>query len=278
MSGRCCARLADPGTPVTHETLNGMSPWRSVAYLRDLLMLHGVLPPADRNLMLFERWLGEALSATGQSEHRRLVERFASWHVRRRLRGFAGHGTVTGKQIQQARDEIRLAIAFLAWLHGRGRALRRLPAGRRRRLVRRRLHRPPPDPRLPALGHEQRAPAPAGGPAPGHRQPGADQPAAAPGPPPAHDHRREGRPAHPRRRNPDAAIRPAADPHPRPDHRRHPLRRRRSHDPSRRPSRTGPRALRRPADPLRRPRRLNLTTATNAGARGCSPDAAAASP
>jgi hypothetical protein len=31
--------LADPGTPVTHETLNGMSPWRSVAYLRDLLML-----------------------------------------------------------------------------------------------------------------------------------------------------------------------------------------------------------------------------------------------
>jgi hypothetical protein len=30
-----------------------MSPWRSVAYLRDLLMLHGVLPPADRNLVLF---------------------------------------------------------------------------------------------------------------------------------------------------------------------------------------------------------------------------------
>lgn len=112
--------LADPGTPVTHETLNGMSPWRSVAYLRDLLMLHGVLPPADRNLMLFERWLDETLSATGQGEHRRVVERFASWHVRRRLRGFAGRGPVTGKQIQQARDEIRLAIAFLSWLHGRG--------------------------------------------------------------------------------------------------------------------------------------------------------------
>jgi transposase-like protein len=43
--------LADPGTPVTHETLNGMSPWQSVAYLRDLLMLHGVLPPADRNFL-----------------------------------------------------------------------------------------------------------------------------------------------------------------------------------------------------------------------------------
>ena len=38
--------LAAPNTPVTHETLNGMSPWRSVAYLRDLLMLHGVLIPS----------------------------------------------------------------------------------------------------------------------------------------------------------------------------------------------------------------------------------------
>ena len=115
--------LADPGTPVTHETLNGMSPWRSVAYLRDLLMLHGVLPPADRTLMLFERWLDETLAGISLPGHRQLVERFASWHVRRRLRRFADRGPVTGKQTGQARGEIRLAIAFLAWLHGRGREL-----------------------------------------------------------------------------------------------------------------------------------------------------------
>ena len=115
--------LADPGTPVTHETLNGMSPWRSVAYLRDLLMLHGVLPAADRNLTLFERWLDEALAGIGQPEHRQLVERFASWHVQRRLRGFADRAPVTGKQTKQAREEVRLAITFLAWLHGRLRTL-----------------------------------------------------------------------------------------------------------------------------------------------------------
>jgi hypothetical protein len=45
--------LADPSTPITHDTLHRLSPWRSVAYLRDLLMLHGVLPPADRHLTLF---------------------------------------------------------------------------------------------------------------------------------------------------------------------------------------------------------------------------------
>ncbi len=115
--------LADPGTPVTHETLNGMSPWRSVAYLRDLLMLHDVLPPADRNLTLFERWLDETLAGLSQPGHRQLIERFASWHVRRRLRGFAGRGPVTGRQTQQARGEVSQAIAFLAWLHGRGRTL-----------------------------------------------------------------------------------------------------------------------------------------------------------
>jgi hypothetical protein len=115
--------LAASDTPVTHETLNGMSPWRSVAYLRDLLMLHGVLPAADRNLMLFERWLDEALTGITPPGHRQHLERFASWHVRRRLRRFADRGPVTGKQTGQARDEVRLAIAFLAWLHDRGREL-----------------------------------------------------------------------------------------------------------------------------------------------------------
>ena len=117
--------LADQNTPITHDTLNRFSPWRSVAYLRDLLMLHGVLPPADRQLMLFQRWLGEVLAEADRPEHRQIVERFAAWHIQRRLRRFAEHGPVTAKQTQQARAEIRLAIAFLAWLGKRGRGLDR---------------------------------------------------------------------------------------------------------------------------------------------------------
>lgn len=120
---RMLRALADPNTPVTHETLNGMSPWRSTAYLRDLLMLHGVLPPADRHLMLFERWLRDTLNGIDHREHRQLVNRYAVWHVQRRLRQFAERGPVTEKQTQQARDELRQAIAFLAWLHERGRRL-----------------------------------------------------------------------------------------------------------------------------------------------------------
>jgi hypothetical protein len=121
--GQMLRTLAKPETPLTHETLDGMTPWRSVAYLRDLLMQHGVLPRADRHLILFGRWLAERLDEIDQPEHRKLVERFASWHVQRRLHAFADRGPVTEQQTQQAREEIRQAIGFLAWLHQRDRRL-----------------------------------------------------------------------------------------------------------------------------------------------------------
>jgi hypothetical protein len=82
-------------------------------------MLYGVLPPADRQLMLFQRWLDVTLAQVNP-EHRQMVQRFTTWHVQRRLRRFADRGPVTEAQTQQAREEIRLAIAFLTWLDDRG--------------------------------------------------------------------------------------------------------------------------------------------------------------
>ncbi|MFF5213628.1 hypothetical protein, partial [Streptosporangium sp. NPDC000396] len=115
--------LADPATPITHETLDEMSPWRSAAYLRDLLMLHGVLPRTDRHLMLFQRWLRDTLAEITDPDHQQVITRFATWHVLHRLRRFAEHGPVTDKQTDRARIEIRQAIAFLTWLNQRGRDL-----------------------------------------------------------------------------------------------------------------------------------------------------------
>ena len=83
---RMLRALADPATPVSHQTLDGFEPWRSAAYLRDLLMLHGVLPAADRHFLLFERGLRASLDAVVDSDQQKLVARFASWHVLNRLR------------------------------------------------------------------------------------------------------------------------------------------------------------------------------------------------
>ncbi|MEU3219422.1 hypothetical protein [Streptomyces sp. NPDC006971] len=43
-----------------------------MAYLRDRLIQAGVLPPADRQLLLFQRWLAEKLPAIDDAGHRRL--------------------------------------------------------------------------------------------------------------------------------------------------------------------------------------------------------------
>jgi hypothetical protein len=115
--------LARGQVPLTHEGLNQLTPWRSVAYLRDLLIQSGVLPLADRQLLLFQRWLAEKLPTVSNPEHRKLLELFAAWHIQRRLRTLAGHSPLTGKQIQQARNELHLAIAFLDRLAEHGRAL-----------------------------------------------------------------------------------------------------------------------------------------------------------
>ncbi|MFE7113508.1 hypothetical protein ACFU98_45675 [Streptomyces sp. NPDC057575] len=86
-------------------------------------MQSGVLPPADRQLLLFQRWLAEKLPAVGDAGHRRLLELFATWQVQRRLNSLADRGPLTSKQVQQARNEIRLATAFLDHLAERGRTL-----------------------------------------------------------------------------------------------------------------------------------------------------------
>ncbi|MFF3628585.1 hypothetical protein [Streptomyces sp. NPDC002164] len=120
---RTLQALARAEVPFTHEGLSRLIPWRSVAYLRDRLIQAGVLPPADRQLLLFQRWLAEKLPAIDDAGHRRLLELFAAWYAQRRPNTLAGRSPLTGKQVRQARDEIHLATAFLDHLAERGRSL-----------------------------------------------------------------------------------------------------------------------------------------------------------
>lgn len=83
----------------------------------------GALPPADRHLLLFQRWLAEKLPTVSDPEHRKLLRLFATWHIQRRLRTPAGRGPLTSSQTQQARNKLCLAISFLDHLAQRGRAL-----------------------------------------------------------------------------------------------------------------------------------------------------------
>jgi integrase len=112
--------LAGGQVPLTHEGLSTLKPWRSVTYIRDLLMASGVLPPVDKYLYLFEQWLPTWLSGIEETEQRRLLERFATWHLLRRLRAVAADGPIGYARQQNAQKTLKIAAEFLAHLAGRG--------------------------------------------------------------------------------------------------------------------------------------------------------------
>lgn len=86
-------------------------------------MESNVLPPADRRLLLYERWLAERLATVDDPARHQLLHRFATWHQLRRLRAKADAGSLGRFPISEARQQIAQADAFLAWLPARNRTL-----------------------------------------------------------------------------------------------------------------------------------------------------------
>lgn len=101
-----------------HDVFDRLPRSKTVTYVRDLLVEHGVLPPRDRNLATFELWLLEKLKTVEDDEHRKIVERFGRWHHLRRLRKAAGTAPVTLSALMNAKQTTTVAINFLTWLAG----------------------------------------------------------------------------------------------------------------------------------------------------------------
>ena len=111
--------LGNGSIALTHEAFHQLQPWRAAAHLRDLLMSCGLLPLVDKQVCLFERWLGEHLASITDPEHEQIVRRFATWHVLLRLRSRAERKPITPAGRQFAGDQVRRATAFLSWLADR---------------------------------------------------------------------------------------------------------------------------------------------------------------
>ena len=115
--------LAQGKVPLTHDGLSTLSPWRSVIYVRDLLIGCGTLPPVDRFLFLFEQWLPGWLETIPDLEQRKTLHRFATWHVLRQLRATAAKEPVGHYRNQLARAGLRQAALFLTGMADHGREL-----------------------------------------------------------------------------------------------------------------------------------------------------------
>jgi hypothetical protein len=102
---------------LTHESFDALPASRSVEYLREMLVHHGMLPDRDRQLAAFEGWLATRIHDLAETPHiQASIERFARWHHLKRLRAMAGPGKSLNTAVRSAKQEITETGKFLTWL------------------------------------------------------------------------------------------------------------------------------------------------------------------
>jgi uncharacterized protein YidB (DUF937 family) len=106
--------------PLTHAALDELPDGKPLRHLRTILVATGTLPPRDEQLTRLEAWISRSVAARPDPEQRRLLHRYATWHVTRRLRGRLAGAPATHGQALAAKRNIKAAIALLDWLTARG--------------------------------------------------------------------------------------------------------------------------------------------------------------
>jgi len=110
LSGLATGRIA-----LTREALRQLPNWRTVAYLRDLLMTCGVLPATGKQLLHFETWLVHRLAGLEGDPHERVLRRYATWQQLAQLRAKASRKPLAPTSRRQAGEQFTQARAFGVW-------------------------------------------------------------------------------------------------------------------------------------------------------------------
>lgn len=115
------AAIATGARPLAHATFDDHPSPRTAMHLRELFIEHGLLEPIDRNLLLFETWLGRTLAKVADGDHHGLLNQFATWHHLRRMRRLSADGQLQWGTVRAAKQDISVARDFLRHLSERGR-------------------------------------------------------------------------------------------------------------------------------------------------------------
>jgi hypothetical protein len=114
-------RLA--GQQLTHEALDDLPASKPVEHLRSVLVAIGTLPHRDEHMARLERWITRTLAERADPDERKMLHRYATWHVIRRLRGRLTGTDTTHHQAVAARRNIKAATVLLDWLAAHDRTL-----------------------------------------------------------------------------------------------------------------------------------------------------------
>jgi len=117
------AEIASGALALTHEALDAHPRPGAARYVRQMLVAGDLLAARDEALVALEAWVTERVEAVGNPEHQRLLRAYATWEVLRRARQRAEQAKAVRTPTRHAKTRLAAAIAFLAWLAGRGRTL-----------------------------------------------------------------------------------------------------------------------------------------------------------
>lgn len=116
-------RFATGELPLHHDTFRHQLPQgRRYDYIRTLLTSTGILPPVPIGIERIVAWLAQ-LVADQPGHHAEIINRYAHWHILRRLRRHATADTLTSCLVNTARENILLATRLADWASGRGTTL-----------------------------------------------------------------------------------------------------------------------------------------------------------
>ena len=108
--------LAAGRMPLTHEAFDELPKRQILEHLRLTLVGVGALPERDEELIRLERSLTDFLDTQQDPVRRRLLHRYLTWHLLRRLRSRNNGRPTTRQQVLRIRAHRRAAEAFLDWL------------------------------------------------------------------------------------------------------------------------------------------------------------------
>ncbi|MFJ3841074.1 hypothetical protein ACIPY6_36995 [Streptomyces sp. NPDC090054] len=102
--------------PLTHEALDGLPEGKAVEHIRSVLVAIGVLPKRDEQMVRLERRVKDLVTSHATAEGQRILHRYATWHLLRRLRRRSRGMDITHTQLTVTRQHLRAAVHLLNWL------------------------------------------------------------------------------------------------------------------------------------------------------------------
>lgn len=105
--------LASGTRPLSHAALDELGGTKPIEHLRAVLVATAALAPRDEQMARLERWVVAAVAERADPEERRLLQRYALWHLLRRLRQRSGDLEITHIQATVVKSHVRAAVALL---------------------------------------------------------------------------------------------------------------------------------------------------------------------